>query len=112
MADRCVVALRLRFQSLIGIRIHLKWRPVLDTVEVEIHLFGGLAFAYNRKQEDVTDEWVVEPQRSRRIVRPVLNTFWLIRDVLRYGADCEVVSPEDVRDHLRQEAIALANLYH
>jgi hypothetical protein len=92
--------------------LKLNWKPFLDTVEVELHLFGGLAFAYNRKQEDVADEWLVEPQRLRRIVRPVSNTFWLIRDVLRYGADCVVVSPEDVRDRLRQEAIALAHLYH
>lgn len=101
-----------RIQDAMIVPLKQKWKLGLDQVLVEMHILGRLAFAYNRKQEDVTEELVTEPLPFRRIIRPVTNTFWLRREILRYGADCVVVSPEDVRDRLRQEAIALANLYH
>ena len=101
-----------RIQDAMIVPLKQKWKLGLDQVLVEMHILGRLAFAHNRKQEDATDELVTEPLPFRRIIRPVTNTFWLRREILRYGADCVVVSPEDVRDRLRQEAIALANLYH
>ena len=47
----------------------------------------------------------------RRVVRQVSSSFWLIREVLRYGKDCEIVSPEAVRDRLKQELEPLCQLY-
>ncbi|MEM8505495.1 MAG: WYL domain-containing protein [Cyanobacteria bacterium P01_D01_bin.1] len=42
-------------------------------------------------------EWLLE-QQVRRVVRRVYSTFWFFREVRRYGPDCEIVGPPDVRD--------------
>ncbi len=89
-----------------------QWRPRLDTITVELHLFHGLAFAYQSKTAiDQVNEWVTDLPQVRRVVRQVPYTFWLIREVLRYGKDCEIVSPEAVRDRLKQELEPLCQLY-
>jgi predicted DNA-binding transcriptional regulator YafY len=41
--------------------------------------------------------------RIRRVVRKVSNTFWFLREVMQYGEDCEIVSPESVRDRVKQK---------
>lgn len=87
-----------------------EWRSTLDQIEVEMHLFGGLAFAYQAKSEDVTNEWL-EERRIRRVVRRVSSTFWFIREVLRYAPDCVIVSPENVRDRLKQKLLSLCKQY-
>jgi predicted DNA-binding transcriptional regulator YafY len=35
----------------------------------------------------------------------------LVGDVLRYGRDCEVVSPEDLREAVAGEVRAMAGVY-
>jgi hypothetical protein len=89
-----------------------QWRSGLDTIPVELHLFRGLAFAYQSKTTiDVVNEWAPNLPQVRRIVRQVSSSFWLIREVLRYGKDCEIVSPEPIRDRLKQELELLCRLY-
>lgn len=87
------------------------WRLRLDEIPVEMHLLHGLAFAYQAKSEDETNEWLVEPQRVRRVVRRVSSTFWFIREVLRYAPDCVIVSPDSVRDRFKNKLIALSHHY-
>jgi predicted DNA-binding transcriptional regulator YafY len=41
--------------------------------------------------------------RIRRVVRKVSNTFWFLREVMQYGEDCVIVSPESVRDRVKQK---------
>jgi predicted DNA-binding transcriptional regulator YafY len=36
----------------------------------------------------------------------------LIREVFRYGKDCVIVSPQNLRDRFQQELIALCRLYN
>lgn len=89
-----------------------QWHPGLTTILVEMHLFRQLAFAYRSKtNQDEINEWLVDSFQVRRVVRRVANTFWLMREVLRYGKDCEIVSPEPVRDQLKQELKALCERY-
>ena len=89
-----------------------KWRQGLATVPVELHLFHGLAFAYRSKTNtDEINEWATDKPQVRRVVRRASSTFWLIREVLRYGKDCEIVSPEAVRDRLKQELSSLCRQY-
>jgi WYL domain len=89
-----------------------KWLE-LATIAVELHLFRGLAFAYRSKTtRDEVNEWSAELPQVRRVVRRVSNTFWLIREVLRYGQDCEVMAPEKVRDRIKQEVRALYEQYN
>ena len=87
------------------------WQPELSYIEVEFQLWRGLAFGYRSKTKaDVTVEWLPD-QQIKRVVRRVSNTFWFFREVRRYGADCVVIGPADVRDRFAQDAIAMARHY-
>ncbi len=39
------------------------------------------------------------------------NPFWLMREVLRYGEDCVVVSPENVRSLVREKLKTICQRY-
>ena len=79
------------------------WQPELSHIEVEFLLLGGLAFGYRSKTKaDLINEWQPEVQQ-RRVVRRVSNTFWFLREVRRYGADCLISSPLDLREKFVQE---------
>jgi len=80
-----------------------KWRN-LDYIEVEMHLLRNLAFTYRSKTtQDIINELLPNSPSIRRVVRKVTNTFWSMREVLRYGKDCIIVSPESVRNKLKEE---------
>jgi hypothetical protein len=92
--------------------VHGKWRASLDTLEVEMHLLGGLAFAYESKATDISNEWVADHSPPvRRVVRNVSNTFWFFREVLRYGEDCVIVSPDSVRERFKAKLQSLWGHY-
>lgn len=74
-----------------------EWRSGLDTVDVEFELYGGLAHAYIERDNDIHLEWVSVDPPSLRVVRQISNTFWFLREVLPYGKDCVVRSPDSVR---------------
>jgi predicted DNA-binding transcriptional regulator YafY len=88
-----------------------KWRLDLDRVDVEMHLSGGLAFAYKAKPEDIANDWLADRQRVRRVVRKVSSSFWFIREVMQYAPDCVVVSPESVREQVKQKLRSLLEQY-
>ncbi|MEW6493731.1 MAG: WYL domain-containing protein [Cyanobacteriota bacterium] len=86
-----------------------QWRDEgLDYLEVYLHFLHGMVKAYEPRARDIRNEVVGE---VRQVVRRVSNPFWLIREVLRYGGDCVVVSPESVRDRLKQKVRTLCHLY-
>ncbi|WP_424404116.1 helix-turn-helix transcriptional regulator [Microcoleus sp.] len=85
------------------------WRESIDYTEVHLHFRGGLADNYESKpDEDVANEMVGD---VRHVVKRVSSIFWLFRDVLRYGEDCVIVSPDNVRDRFQQKLIALCRQY-
>jgi hypothetical protein len=89
------------------------WRSDLESIPVEMHLFNGLAFAYHSKNnQDLENEWLPDRPQVRRVVRRVTSTFWFIREVLRYGQDCELISPDTLRDRLRQNLAATLQRYN
>ncbi len=89
-----------------------KWLPNLDQIEVEMHLFRGLAFAYkSKKSDDIVNEWLADNPQVRRVVRKVSNSFWFFREIFRYGEDCEIVSPDSVRDRFREKLKSLCRQY-
>ncbi len=89
-----------------------KWRKNLDRIPVEMHLFRGLAFAYRTKTgQDTINEWLPEVPQVRRVVRQVSNTFWFFREIMRYGEDCVVVSPENVRQEIKRKLRSLCQRY-
>lgn len=84
----------------------------LDFLEVYLHFRKGMVNAYEPRTADISDELVaVGQEKVRQVVRRVSNPFWLIREVLRYGGDCVIVSPESLRDRLKQKLRSLCHLY-
>ncbi|MEH2263177.1 helix-turn-helix transcriptional regulator [Nostoc sp.] len=84
------------------------WRGELDYVKVQLHFYDWLAKAYQPKEDDIEDDMIND---VRQVVRRVANPFWLIREVSRYWEDCVIVSPESLRDRLKQKLLTLCNLY-
>ncbi len=85
------------------------WRGQFDAILVQLNFYGWLVKAYEAKSDDI--ENILVNNQTRRVVRRVSNSFWLIREVLRYGNDCEVVSPEGVRDRVKQNLLDLCSRY-
>ncbi|MBD2102395.1 YafY family protein [Leptolyngbya sp. FACHB-261] len=88
-----------------------EWLPDLAQVKVEMHLFAGLAFAYRAKPQDEVSEWIPDRPDVRRVMRPITQTFWFVREVLPYGGDCEVISPASVRDKVKAEMQRMCSRY-
>ena len=88
-----------------------QWRSSLSQIEVEMHLFSGLAFAYKAKHTDISNNWLTEKPPVRQVVRRISSTFWFIREVLPYGADCVVLSPESVQKLVTANLIAMCQNY-
>jgi predicted DNA-binding transcriptional regulator YafY len=80
-----------------------QWLPSLDQIEVEMHLLKGLAFGYRAKPEDCANDWLLDQPRVRRVVRKVSNTFWFFREIAPYWDDCVIVSPDSLRDRIKQK---------
>ena len=89
-----------RITNLATLPIEGEWRDNQDFAKVQLHFYRGLARAYEAKAEDVSDTW---DGNVRKVVKEVSNTFWLIREVSQYWEDCEIVSPESVRDRVKQK---------
>ena len=87
------------------------WRTQMDYINVEMHILRGLAFAYQAKPGDSANDWLPDRPRVRRVVRKVSSTFWFLREVMRYGEDCVIVSPENVRSRLTEKLIAMCQQY-
>lgn len=85
-----------------------EWRGSLDSIKVYLHFKGWLANAYEPKPEDLENEFLGE---IRQVVRRVVNPFWLIREVFRYGKDCEIVAPDAVRSRFKAELRKLCQDY-
>lgn len=100
-----------RIQDAAVTEIGGEWRSRLAEIEVEMHLFGGLAFAYQAKPEDTLTEWIPERLRVKKVIRRVSSTFWFIREIMQYTPDCMVVSPENVRSLVKQKIRTLCDLY-
>ncbi|MBE9175436.1 WYL domain-containing protein, partial [Synechocystis salina LEGE 06155] len=80
------------------------WRAALDTIEVELHLYGNLAFNYQSQgRPDRHNDWHPELPQTRQVIREISSTFWFLREILPYGKDCQVISPEGVRQRVMAE---------
>lgn len=87
------------------------WQPQLSTIQVEFWLLNSLAFSYRSKTEaDLVNEWLPD-QQARRIVRQIDHTFWFFREVRRYGANCIVVGPEEVRARFAEDVARMNQHY-
>ncbi|BAY17200.1 hypothetical protein NIES21_30350 [Anabaenopsis circularis NIES-21] len=85
-----------------------EWREGLDSIKVYLHFRGWMVKSYQRREDDLEDEIIGD---VRQVVRRVVNELWLIREVARYWDECEIVSPEPMRDRLKQKIRTLCDLY-
>lgn len=86
-----------------------KWREEgLDYIKVQLHFRGWMVKSYQHREDDLEDEVIGD---VRQVMRRVVNEFWLIREVRRYGDECVIVSPENVRDRFKQKLLTLCQLY-
>ncbi|GAB4233383.1 MAG: WYL domain-containing protein [Elainellaceae cyanobacterium] len=85
------------------------WRGHFDAINVELQFTGGLIRAYEPKLDDLEDAVIGS---VRRVVRRVVNPFWLIREVFRYGEDCEIIAPTAMRDRFKQKVQELYQRYN
>jgi predicted DNA-binding transcriptional regulator YafY len=82
-----------------------QWRSEgLDFLKVYLHFKRGMVKAYEPRAADISNEVItVGEEKVRQVVRRVSNPFWVEREVLRYGGDCVVMSPESLRDRIKQK---------
>lgn len=85
------------------------WQERLEFIEVQLQILGRLAKAYEPKPDDIRDEIQDD---ARYIVRRVSNTFWFIREILRYGEECVVLAPDNVRNQLVEKLKMLCKHYN
>lgn len=88
---------------------HGQWREEgLDYLKVYLHFYKGMVKAYESRDRDIENEIVGD---IRQVVRRVSNPFWLIREVMRYGEDCVVISPDSIRNKIKQKLRSLCQQY-
>lgn len=100
-----------RIQQAAVVALNKPWEKDLARISIEFHLFGRLAFAYERKPED---EFVSELEGDpphRRVIRKIFNTFWFFREIAPYWEDCVIVSPDSVRDRFKHKQLKLSHAY-
>jgi predicted DNA-binding transcriptional regulator YafY len=90
-------------------RLSAHWRSQgLDFIEVTLHFYGNMIKAYESKLEDI--ETKLEEDKLK-VIRKISNPFWLIREVLPYGKNCQIISPEIVRQEYIKEFNQITQLY-
>ena len=90
-------------------KTHGQWRDEgLDFLKVYLQFCKDMVKAYEPKDRDIENEIVGD---VRQVVRRVSNPFWLIREVLRYGGDCVVISPDNIREKVKQKLRSLCQKY-
>lgn len=85
-----------------------EWRGELGAIAVELRLTGGLVRAYESKGDDLSDEIREGDRYVRRLVH---NVFWLFREILPYGAQCELLGPIALRRQFGAQVSAIGQLY-
>jgi hypothetical protein len=76
------------------------WREGMAIIPAQFELYGGLAHAYALRKGDRIDNW---DGKVKTVTRQITSTFWFIREIIRYGKDCKVLSPDGVRDRLVEQ---------
>lgn len=100
-----------RIQEAAVVSIDQAWLDDLERIAVEFQISGGLAFAYERKTEDIFVSELEREPPIKRVVRNISGTFWFFREITRYGKDCVILSPEELRSRFRENLKSLCQAY-
>jgi hypothetical protein len=101
----------LRFDRILDIQsTEGTWRDEgLDFIKVYLHFYRDLARAYESKAEDLSCQSIGD---TKEVVRKVIAPFWLVREILPYGQDCEIVAPDSVRKMMKEKVRSLCQNYN
>jgi len=104
-----------RIQEAVVNQIKLPWQIELDQITVEFRVYNRLAFNYGKSSNKLDDLTVSEiegdpPQRT--ITRKIYSTFWFFREITPYFNDCEIISPDSVRNLFREKLRSLWERYN
>ena len=100
----------LRFDRILNIEADplSPWINGFDSAIVSFRLYNGLMKAYERRDVDVD----VDVQKDCLLVdRRISNSFWFIRSILPYGADCEILKPQRLRLQVAAQFMKAAERY-
>jgi predicted DNA-binding transcriptional regulator YafY len=103
-----------RIQDAVVNPIKLPWQPQLDQVTVQFQVYNRLAFNYGKssnKPDDLTVSEMVGDPPQRTITRKIYSTFWFFREITPYFNDCEIISPDSVRNLFREKLRSLYDKY-
>lgn len=103
-----------RISDAVVVPLQFDWQANLDIIPVEFRVKGGLAFAYAKEEPKVDDVSVGEIEGNppqRLVIRNVWSTFWFFREIAKYWNDCEIISPESVRDRLKNKIKLICQQY-
>jgi predicted DNA-binding transcriptional regulator YafY len=103
-----------RIQEAVVTPVELYWQPQLNMIEVKFKVYKGLAFAYGKeelKKDDIYQGEIEGEPPYRLIIRNVWSSFWLFREILPYGQNCEIIAPEIVREKFKKEIDKIKELY-
>ncbi|MEL7037202.1 MAG: WYL domain-containing protein [Cyanobacteria bacterium J06592_8] len=101
-----------RIQDAAVTSVDQTWLSDLERITVEFHVYRGLAFAYRKNQLDdiFVSEIESEPAR-RRVIRSIFSSFWFFREIAPYWEDCEIISPESVRQRVQEKVRLMCQQY-
>ncbi len=103
-----------RIQEAVVNPIKLPWQPELDQITVQFEVYRGLAFNYGKnrnKSDDLTVSEIEGDPPQRTITRKIYSTFWFFRDIAPYWEDCQIISPDSVRNLFREKLRSLYDKY-
>jgi predicted DNA-binding transcriptional regulator YafY len=95
--------------------------PAPEDFAAEAHIQGGRVFRADQTMEvkvrysPVVARWIAEKEAaevsddgSLTVTYQVADPHWIVRHVLQYGPEAEVLDPEEVRGWVRGVVVALA----
>lgn len=103
-----------RIQEAVVFPIRRTWQPELNVIKVEFKVYGGLAFGYGKeenKQDDIFQGEIEGDPPYRLIGRNVWSTFWFFREIAKYWDNCQIISPDSVKNKFREKLLNLNQLY-
>lgn len=93
--NRCLRLDRIPAESRI-IDIEENWESQLNQIEVRFELQGDLAYSYSKQAADS----VLPIENGVIVTRQISNDFWFLRQALRYGSSCTILSPAVLRQKM------------
>jgi hypothetical protein len=104
----------LRLDRILAIEpLHKDWEPQrLGYVQATFQLFGSWVTSYEAKPDDLSDEEILgTPEPCRQITRKVWSSFWLEREILRYGDSALLLTPQPLQSRLRDRLLKTLSRY-